>query len=120
MQVGETRQRAKSPEKRGENTAKRKRAKDAAPQICEDRLNAKQVDIESEASRQFRISQLEMEEAVKAKVQITSCVRVVVLRKCPDWRRLRTDSCDLHDGANGRSCRKAANSSSANQFSTIS
>lgn len=67
MQVGETRQRGKSPEKRGENTAKRKRATDAAPRICEDRLNAKQADIESQSSRQFRISQLEMEEAVKAK-----------------------------------------------------
>lgn len=67
MQVGETRQQAKSPEKRGETTAKRKRATDAAPRIREDRLNAQQVDIESEGSRQFRISQLKMEEAARAK-----------------------------------------------------
>ena len=67
IQAGETRKQAKCAEKGGKVPEKRKRNTDAAPQIRKDILYAEHLVIESEASRKLRFSQLEIQEAVKAK-----------------------------------------------------
>ena len=83
LQAGESREHLKSPEKGGKGPQKRKRDTDTAPQICEDGLNAKQFDTESEASRQFRISQMEIEEAVKVKDPNFELRQIGRLKKMP-------------------------------------
>ncbi len=65
LQASEIQEQVKSPEKRNRNPRKRKRDKDSASRICEDGPNKEHLVVESEASRQLRISQMEIEEAVK-------------------------------------------------------
>ncbi|KAL9133020.1 MAG: hypothetical protein Q9175_005802 [Cornicularia normoerica] len=84
-------ERSKSPEKGGRNPRKRKRDTDAAPQISEDRLNAEQLNVESEASRRFLISQMELEEAVKAKHPNYELRQIGRLKKMPRLDRILTD-----------------------------
>lgn len=67
LQASKLQEQVKSPEKRNGNPRKRKRDKDSASRICEDGPNTEHLVVESEASRQFRISQMEIEEAVKTR-----------------------------------------------------
>lgn len=88
LQAGETQENAKSPEKGGKTPRKRKRNTAVAPRILEDGLIAEQLKVESEASRKFRISQLEIEEAVKAKDPNYELRQIGHLKKMPGLDRL--------------------------------
>lgn len=65
--MGDAQEQAKSQDTENKNSRKRKMNTDIAPQGCEDGLIAEQREVESEASRELRVSQMELEEAVKAK-----------------------------------------------------
>ncbi|KAF6239445.1 hypothetical protein HO173_002707 [Letharia columbiana] len=90
IQAGDTQGQAKSPKKGGKNSRKRKRDTDAPPRIREEALNTEQLDVESEASRQFRISQMEIEDAVKAKDPNYE-LRQIGLKKMPRLDRILID-----------------------------
>ena len=90
-QAGEIQRHAKSAEKRGPNSAKRKRDTDTAPQIREDGLYAKHLDTESESSRTLRFSQLEIEEAVKAKDPSYELRQTGRVKKMPGLDRILID-----------------------------
>ena len=87
LQVGETQEQVKGNKK----TRKRKRDTGAAPEICEDRFNTEQLDVESEASRQFRISQLELKEAVMLKDPDYELRQVGGRKKMPKLDRILID-----------------------------
>ena len=88
LQAGEILEHVKSPEKGDRKSRKRKRDTDSASQICEDGLNAEQLEVESEASRQFRISQMEIEEAVKRKDPNYELRRIGLSKKMPGLDRI--------------------------------
>lgn len=67
LQAGEIQKQVKPPSNGGKTRRKSKRDTDAGTQMRKDELDAEQLYVESEASREFRISQMEIEEAVKAK-----------------------------------------------------
>lgn len=92
LQAGETQEQVKFPEKGSKTPRKRKREDThAVPQIGEDGLNAEQLNIESEASRKFRISQMEIEEAVKAKDPNYELRQIGRIKKIPRLDRILID-----------------------------
>lgn len=66
LQADRTQDKVKCPEKGGKRPRRRKRDMSSASKSHEHGLKAEQPDVESEASRRFRISQMEFGEAVKA------------------------------------------------------
>lgn len=87
LQTGEIEERVKG----GKNSRKRKRDIDAIPQTCEDGCHAEQLNDESEASRQFRISQMELREAVKVKDPDFELRQVGCRKKMPKLDRILID-----------------------------
>ncbi|KAL9063697.1 MAG: hypothetical protein Q9161_009327 [Pseudevernia consocians] len=83
LQAGEILGQVKPPKKGGTNPRKRKR-----DQICEDGLNAEQLEVESEASRQLRISQMEIEEAVKMEDPNYELRQIGLAKKIPGLDRI--------------------------------
>ena len=91
LQAGENQEQFKSQEKRCRNPRKRKRDADTGHQVREQGPNAEHLDVESEASRQFRISQMEIEEAVKAKDPNYELRQIGRLKKMPGLDRILID-----------------------------
>ena len=83
LQAGEILGQVKPPKKGGTNPRKRKR-----DQTCEDGLNAEQLEVESEASRQLRISQMEIEEAVKMADPNYELRQIGLAKKIPGLDRI--------------------------------
>lgn len=86
LQVGE-----KQEQKGNKKSRKRKRDDGAAPEICEDGFNKEQHDVESEASHQFRINQLELQEAVLLKDPDFELRQVGCRKKMPKLDRILID-----------------------------
>lgn len=91
LQAGQTQEQVESPEEGGKNPRKRKRDTDTAPQIRQDGLMVEKLDVESEASRRFRITQMEIEEAVKAKDPNYELRQMARVKKIPGLDRILID-----------------------------